>query len=136
MADLLQRGQAGELRLDEMTDQLFEEEIVDDMYGNRRRCTAGHLVGKPQGQLVEGQEMNIQERKASFQSQETLEPIEQGSGGDEHRNRSEWIRSLGSLKMLNERGFEMGMKRTGDDLQHERMEASGAVWLPDFPSVD
>jgi len=117
MAEMLQSRQVREPVSDELANQLLEKEIVDDANRNWLRLTTP-LVGEPERQLVEGQKMDVEEGELPFDGQEAPDAIEQRRRWNENRDRGEGIVGLTPDDVVDEGGFEMGMKATGDDLQH------------------
>jgi len=61
MPDKLKRRQASEPAADEMTNQLFEKQIVNHAREGSLVRVVTCFVGQTKRQLVKGQEMNVEE---------------------------------------------------------------------------
>src|SRR6185437_3788133 len=70
--DSLQGSLTGEFVANNMTNQLFEEQLVHD---SRQRMSSGDLSSQPQGQLMKGQYVYVQERQPVFDGEQGTKAI-------------------------------------------------------------
>ena len=84
-----------------MTDELLEEQIVDDPNARRLILTAD-LTRETKGELMKGEKVDIEERTLSFTTKQSFDPIEQRARWDQNRNRGEGVIRLGMTDMIDE----------------------------------
>jgi hypothetical protein len=89
---------------DQVADQIFEEEVVDEAKSNM--TSTASLVRQSKGELMESQEMKIEERQAVFDRQYLADAVKnrlrRGHDGDGDPS----VNSFDALDVFDERGFE------------------------------
>ena len=68
--------------------------------------------------------MNVEEREALLHGQQPLHTPGELLRGDDDRQRRERIVLLQGPDLRNEGGFEIGMERAGDDIEHDAVSLS------------
>jgi hypothetical protein len=76
MSKMLKGREAGESASGQVTDELLEEQIVNNANGDGPALTE-HFVGKAERQLMEGEHMDIEPAARRLLSQQTLDAIEE-----------------------------------------------------------
>lgn len=104
MSEPPQRRQFMRPSFDQVADQIFEEEVVDEAETNVMRTAS--LVRQSKGELMEGQEMKIEERQAAFDRQYPANAVQNRLRGYDDGDGGPGVASFDPLDVFDERGFE------------------------------
>jgi hypothetical protein len=85
------------------------------------------FLQQPNGELVKSQKPDIEKRTSLLGTQQPSQAPAQRVRRHNDGERREGIGGLERSDFADERQFEIGMERTGDDPQHEKVEAQAEV---------
>ena len=101
--------------MNNVPDKLFEEQLVNDP---RQRTIDSPVSDQTQSQLMEGQDMQVEQRQPMFDGEQRAKTIGKRLGWNEDSNRRKRVSGLRAYEMINKSGFERRMESTGDDAEH------------------
>lgn len=101
MSDLLKGCQARGPISCEVADKLLEKQIVNNT-NSRRPILTVDFIRKAKGELMKGEEMDIEESTLSLTTEQTFESIKQRFRWDKNRNRGKEVVCLCAMELIDE----------------------------------